>query len=127
MQYYCPKCSTLSLEIFDIIQFAPDSRSDEIVLQLIGCPRCGFRGVAIYEESRRGRMSGNNWEHNGYRVGGDELTVLSEAIRCCPEPNNPRCRCPVHIILGRRSFGRWVGLRGFDILDNFAMRREGQR
>jgi hypothetical protein len=107
-----------------VLQFAADSRSDEINLQLLRCMRCGFRGVAVYEESRRGELGGERWEHTGYRMGGDELAVLAEAIRACPEPRNPQCRCPTHIILGRRSFGRWVGLRGFDILDSFAMRRE---
>ena len=126
MQYYCPKCSTLSLEIGSVIQFAPDSRSDEIVLQLIACQRCGFRGVAVYEESHRGSLSRTHWEHTGYRVGGDELNVLNQAITACPDPCNPRCNCPVHILLGRRSFGRWVGFRGFDVLDSFVLRHDSQ-
>lgn len=79
----------------------------------------------MYEEARRGALNTESWEHTGYRMGGDELAVLAESIRCCPDPKNPHCRCPVHIILGRRSFGRWVGLRGFDILDRFPMRLEG--
>jgi hypothetical protein len=126
MAYLCPKCNTPALDTAESIEFAADSRSDAITLSLIRCARCGFRGAAVYEEARRGVLSNESWEFTGYRMGGDELAVLSESIHCCPDPTNPNCRCPAHIILGRRSFGRWVGLRGFDILDRFSMRHEGQ-
>jgi hypothetical protein len=126
MAYLCPKCTTPTLDTSEAIAFAADSRSDEITLSLLRCTRCGFRGAAVYEESRRGVLTAETWEYTGYRMGGDELAVLAEAIQCCPDSKNPNCRCPTHIILGRRSYGRWVGLRGFDILDRFPMRREGQ-
>jgi DNA-directed RNA polymerase subunit RPC12/RpoP len=124
MAFLCSKCSAVALEITDAIIFQPDNRSDEIMLQVIACRRCGFRGLAVYEESRRGALASDSWEHTGYRVGGDELSVILQAIRSCPNPRNPNCGCATHLILGRKSYGRWVQLRGFDILDSFPMRRD---
>jgi len=124
MPFWCPKCSSYSIEITDTLQFAPDNRSDEICLQGLHCGRCGFSALGVYEESRRGRLDAASWEHTGYRLAGDELAVILTAVRTCPTPNDPLCHCAAHLLLGRKSFGRWVGLRGFETLDSFPMQRE---
>ena len=54
MSFACPECLTKSLKITAKLELPPDSRSDEITVQVVACSRCGFAGVAVYEESRRG-------------------------------------------------------------------------
>ena len=57
MAFVCPECHTSeSLRITRSLELPPDSRSDEITLQIIRCSSCRFAGVAVYEESRRGRL-----------------------------------------------------------------------
>ena len=56
MAFLCPDCSAKSLIIAMRLELAPDSRWDEITLQTIACASCGFRGVAVYRESRRGAL-----------------------------------------------------------------------
>jgi hypothetical protein len=48
MSFECPKClAPESLDILDSIALPADSRSDEIILQIVGCGRCGFQALAI--------------------------------------------------------------------------------
>jgi hypothetical protein len=110
--FLCPECSTpRSLKITSRIELPPDSRSDEIALQIVRCSQCGFAGIAVYEESRRGRLGTESFDHVGYRVSVDDLRALTKMVRQCPEPRNGRCGCPVHRRLGRTdSSGRWDGL-----------------
>lgn len=118
MPFLCPQCSTShrSLEIKARIELPPDSRSDEITLQVIECSRCGFAGIAVYEESRRGSLDSESSTHVGYRLKTKDLRELERMIRQCPEPRNWRCACAVHQILGaREGAGRWSGLKEFEL------------
>jgi hypothetical protein len=111
-----------ALEIIASIQFPPDSRSDDIYLQVVVCGRCGFRGLAVYEESRRGAMDSESWDHTGYRLEPAGLESIVQAIESCPEPNNQACTCSAHRDLGERdAAGRWKGIDGFVISDLFPM------
>ena len=111
MPFLCPKCSTKSLRITSRIELRPDSRSDEIALQIVECSRCGFAGIAIYEESRRGALDSESTDHTGYRVSPDDLIALRKTIKRCPRPSNRRCRCPAHRTLSRKdASGRWSAL-----------------
>ena len=67
MSFVCPECRGASLEIGPRMQLPSDSRSDDIAVQVLQCARCDFRGVAIYEESRRG--ASDSWQHFGYHLG----------------------------------------------------------
>lgn len=59
MAFICPQCfGKGTLEIKVSMQLPSDSRSDEIALQTVGCSQCGFQGLAVYEESRRGTLGG---------------------------------------------------------------------
>jgi hypothetical protein len=111
MPFQCPDCFTSnSLEIAASIELPADSRSDEIVLQLVACSACGFQALAVYEESRRGALDSESWDHTGYRVEVGELGSVRAAILRCPRPNQAGCPCPTHRDLGRTDAqGLWIG------------------
>jgi hypothetical protein len=51
------------------------------------------------------------------------LHSVERAIRSCPEPHNPRCRCAAHASLGQRDlYGLWRGLLEMERGHTFAMR-----
>jgi hypothetical protein len=107
--FSCAECGTAgSLDIVQSIVLAPDSRSDDIILQLVRCRQCRFRAAAVYEESRRGRLDSESWEHIGYRLSSQELAKLSALMARCPAKKDSRCLCSAHQALGQRNdAGRW--------------------
>lgn len=123
--FVCPKCSALgTLRITQSITLPPDSRSDDIIIQIVKCGACDFRGAAIYQESRRGSLDSENWEHIGYHVRDVQLDVLMAVMAGCPNPGSTRCSCQVHSLLGqRKSDGRWRRPAGFDEQRTFPMHR----
>jgi hypothetical protein len=96
MGLICPACSLDSLTITSKIELPPNERSDEVTLQLIECKKCGFQGVAVYEESRRGKIDSDTFSHRGYTVSSELLNKIKEMINHCPDQNNARCRCKTH-------------------------------
>ena len=69
MAFLCPACDAAGgLKITRRLELPPDSRSDEITLQIVRCRRCNFEGLAIYEESRRGALGDEAVDHRGYMV-----------------------------------------------------------
>jgi hypothetical protein len=123
MPFLCPECSTpRSLKIAAKIELPPDSRSDEITLQIVECSHCHFAGIAVYEESRRGALDSESSSHVGYRVNAKDLRMLKRTIKQCPEPNNPRCECSAHQALGGRDVGgRWNGLQEIACEERFEL------
>jgi len=121
--FVCPKCSHHgSLKIVLSIELPPDSRSDEITLQIVECSDCRFAGIAVYEESRRGPLDSESFDHTGYYASRDKLRDLGKAIRSCPEPRNPRCQCPAHQTLGKTdASGRWNALRDLETAETFPL------
>jgi hypothetical protein len=112
----CPKCEAGSLKIISSIELAPDSRSDEISVQITKCSQCGFNGLALYEASRRGALNRESVAHRGYYVNPAKLSALHRRIQQCPEPRSPQCHCEVHRAIGSvNTYGRWNGLK--DILN----------
>jgi hypothetical protein len=124
MGFLCPVCDRAgSLQITLRLELPPDSRSDEITLQIVRCPRCNFEGLAIYEESRRGGLGDESIDHRGYFVSQVDLKALKKQMRQCPKPGNSRCDCAAHQELGRTDkSGRWAGLSGIDLGRRFQMR-----
>jgi hypothetical protein len=112
MPFLCPQCATpKALNISLSLELPPDSRSDEITLQILECSQCGFAGIGVYEESRRGALDSESFHHIGYHVSADELARLRELVQRCRNPRNSRCQCVAHRTLGRRNAsGRWEGL-----------------
>jgi hypothetical protein len=100
-RFVCPECGARALTIGQRIELGSDFRSDEVCLQVVRCGKCKFAGMAIYEESRRGRLDDESWSHIGYKVGPDALKRLRAAIRECPKPKDARCSCAAHKRLRR--------------------------
>jgi hypothetical protein len=123
MPFRCPNCTTAgSLKIRSRIELPPDSRSDEITLQIVSCARCGFAGVAVYEESRRGALDDDSFDHTGYHVSKDDLRALRKTIAQCPKPRDRRCDCTAHRALGRKNeWGRWNALDDIALDKPFAL------
>ena len=122
MAFRCPDCRALSLDITGCLDFPGDASSDEISLQRIRCGSCGFAGVAVYEESRRGSMDSESWHHQGHRLVPGALDVVTAAIDGCPTPRDERCACGSHQMLGRLDpAGRWQGLDAMWVIDSFPM------
>jgi len=124
MPFQCPECDTAkSLHIVSKIELAPDSRSDEIALQIVECGRCHFIGIAVYEESRRGSLGAESFDHTGYYAPKDEVRALRKTMERCPKPGNHRCQCSAHRALGKRdASGRWIGLSGIHRERAFGLR-----
>jgi len=105
------------------MELPADSRSDDISLQVVECLGCGFSALAVYQESRRGALDSEAWEHTCYRVHAQDLQRLLDAIKSCPEPNNPACTCSAHQQLGRQdALGAWNGLEDIQILEGIDIR-----
>jgi hypothetical protein len=121
LPFACPECeSPASLHITAAIELPPDSRSDEIALQIVTCQRCGFRAAAAYEESRRGSLDSEAVHHRGYRAPRELVDELIAGIEACPDSGNRGCGCGSHRHLGRTdAVGRWSALSG--IADAFPM------
>jgi hypothetical protein len=117
----CGRCKTHNaLKIVQTLVLPPDSRSDDIILQVVKCGQCGFKGLAVYEESRRGALDSESWSHTAYRVASQDLKSVAAAIRACPSPRDPRCQCDTHQQLGSRDRGgRWNGLQKITVEDSF--------
>ena len=96
MGLICPACSLDSLKITSKIELPPNERSDEVTLQLIECNKCGFQGVAVYKESRRGKIDSATFSHRGYTASSEFLNKVRKMIDQCPDPNNAKCRCKTH-------------------------------
>ena len=126
MGFACPQCSENSLAIGRSIELPADSRSDEIALQMVKCESCGFRGLAVYQESRRGALDSESWEHVGYQINGQDLKIIVDLINTCHQPRDAGCHCLAHRSLrGQNDQGRWSGLNNFDVTSTFAMQRIG--
>ena len=124
MPFVCPDCSRHgSLNIVLSIELPPDSRSDEITIQIVECSDCRFAGIAVYEESRRGPLDSESFHHTGYHVSKSQLRDLRKAIRSCRDRKNWRCRCPAHRMLSRTDAGgRWIALRDLETTEAFPVK-----
>ena len=123
MAFVCPRCGISQvLKIEMSITLPPDSRSDDILVQLVGCNKCHFRGAAVYEESRRG--ASESWDHRGYLISENAFEQLSSLINSCPNQKDKKCRCPAHKKLAKRDQnGRWLKPEEFSWERSFVMHR----
>ena len=101
MAFKCPSCQGNSLEIDLTLELPPNGGSDEITLQTVRCERCGFRGIAVYEESRRGSLTGESIRHLCYEVSEKDLQLIESGIGLCPDRGNKRCQCETHLSWAR--------------------------
>ena len=124
MAFVCPECLNVgTLTITDSIKLPPDSRSDEIILQLLRCGRCELKAAAVYEESRRGAMGSESWHHIGYKLEEKQIKELLTIFSKCKTLNKPKCHCKAHRMLGQKDdAGRWVPPEYFHWKSSFPMR-----
>jgi hypothetical protein len=116
------------LTIVASLDLPGDSRSDEIAVQPVACSRCGFTGVAVYEESRRGSLDSEAWEHLGYELPNAVYDELLALVRGCPNPRDEACACEAHRSLSETDEGgRWVGLRTYPLARSFLMQLDEGR
>jgi len=112
MPLVCPTCKAPALDVPLFLEFPPDGGSDEVTLQTVSCERCGFAGVGLYEESRRGPLGRESVHHVGWHLTRAEMEKLSALMRTCSDPGNLRCQCTAHLVLGKRDpSNSWDGLR----------------
>jgi hypothetical protein len=111
MAFICPRCFGGTLKITSSIELPPDSRSDEITVQILKCSKCRFTGLGVYEETRRGGLDSESFYHRGYFIDDSALASIEKMIRQCPKTKKSGCRCRIHRSLGRvNELGRWIWL-----------------
>lgn len=96
MALVCPGCGRPSLRVRKRLELGPNAKWDENALQLVGCSVCSFRGVACYQESRRGALDDEVVHHHGWIVPQDEYRRLTQLMARCPKPGDRRCGCEAH-------------------------------
>ena len=122
MKFVCPQCSGVSMNINKSIELPPDSRSDEIAVQTLKCLKCGFYGLGVYEESRRGSLDSESVDHRGYYVDDCTIASIEKMIGQCPEPKNSGCRCRIHrSFISINKFGRWNWLEKIPQKERFKL------
>lgn len=127
MPFHCPVCGADDgLRIVASLALPPDSRWDEIDLQVLECRFCEFKCLGVYEESRRGRLQTEAVNHAGYPVPLSSVRAVRRQIDRCPDPRDRRCPCAGHDRWGRTdSSGRWIGILGMGSGEPFPLRRAG--
>jgi hypothetical protein len=124
MPFECIGCGQDTFSIIASIELPPDNRSDEISLQLAKCSLCGFKGLVVYEESRRGSLMADCWDHYGYHIRKSDFQKCLAWIKSCPNPRHADCDCPIHRIFNKRDkSGRWIGLDAFELSEPFQLKR----
>ena len=108
MTFICPRCCGISLKINSSIELPPENRSDEITVQTFRCSECGFAGLGIYEETRRGRLNSELVHHRCYYLEDSTLVSIEKMIRRCPKPKKSNCKCKSHLSFHKvDKYGRW--------------------
>ena len=105
MAFKCPACEGGSLKI-ELSMELPPGDVDETSVQMVKCENCGFRGIAVYEESRRGSMSSDSFWHMGFEVSDEDLQFVQNGFRLCPARSNQNCQCETHLAWAKRP---WPG------------------
>ena len=60
MAFKCPSCQGNSLKIDRSLELPPSGFDDEITVQTVKCEACGFRGIAVYRDPRRGSFDSDS-------------------------------------------------------------------
>jgi hypothetical protein len=125
-RWICPDCGEAGLAGGLGIELPPDSWSDEISLGPISCTLCAFRGIGVYQESRRGRLDSESWQHAGYPAAGSLCDALQQSINLCPDAGKKNCTCPTHQMLGTTDANgawNWLKKNGIDMARRFLLRK----
>ena len=108
---HCPGCGK-ELKLVQALTLPGDCRSDDIRFQLSRCPGCGQPAAGAYEESRRGALDSECWEHYAWPVTESMWRRCTQLLLLCPEPEREDCGCCAHLQLSRYDAnGRWLGCK----------------
>ena len=120
MAFICPACGDGNLHISCVLELPSNDADDETSLQLVKCAACGFIGMAVYRENRRGSLQSESWHHTGYQLSGNSIKEFGDALLVCPEPSDRRCSCATHREYSR---GDWINPaeHGMEIEKRFPM------
>ena len=122
MAFVCPRCLGVTMTIEHSLELPSDSRSDEIEVQTLKCSKCGFAGLGVYEESRRGGLDSESVDHRGYIIDDSTLASIVKMIKQCPKPKMYNCRCRIHRSFGCvNEFGRWNWLEKIPNKETFKL------
>lgn len=122
MPFECPGCKTGSLEITRSLEVPPGPDDDEMSVQLLHCSGCGFDGLAVYREDRRGGLDSESWTHDGYQINDSALQLLRKAIESCPARASRSCPCAGHARLKQYDWPAMAG-NGLEVVMRFTMRQ----
>jgi len=114
MPLCCPQCGGAGLRITAALELPPDDRSDERTVQALECAGCGFTGLGVYEESRRGALDGETVNHTAFPADENAFAALERLINSCPNPKDSRCDCASHRRLDQALGGDESILPGID-------------
>jgi hypothetical protein len=99
----CPDCKAPQLENTHSLELGPDGDSDEVSLSALRCRHCGMTAAGSYEESRRGRLDHECWNHTCVRVTQTTYDQLVASLSGCPDPTDYHCGCNAHRFFGVRT------------------------
>jgi len=95
-RFLCPQCGAYGLEIVKAMDLLPDNRSDDVILQIVECNSCSFKGLSLYEESRRGGMDSESWDHTGFCTTDTAVAEVAIFFSQCSALRDKRCGCEAH-------------------------------
>jgi len=96
MSLICPKCDDSALRLEVDLELPPRGVFTERTRQLWRCGNCGAGILALYEESRAGRLDSEVVNHSGRIVDAAKFEELVEKAYACPNRLNASCPCEVH-------------------------------
>ena len=100
MAFKCPACEGGSLEIELSMELPWDGGAVERSVAIVKCEGCGFRGISVYEESRRGSMDSESFWSFVYEVSEKDLQLMASGFALCPDHQNKDCQCETHLSWG---------------------------
>lgn len=96
MPLICPQCQRGTLRVETSLELPPDARSDEISVQIVECSACGFEGVGVYRESRRGALDDEVVDHVCHTATPEVLSRIHGLIGRCRRQGDASCSCAAH-------------------------------
>jgi hypothetical protein len=81
MSLRCSNCNKPYLQITLSADIDPGYNFDERTIQIIECASCDFKGIGIYEESRRGSLDSESFNHIAYYSPIEKVKLLEKMIK----------------------------------------------
>lgn len=80
-KFWCPKTNGYTLEIVHSVSVTPTNplSSDELI-QTVQCSESGFRGIALYAESRAGALEDDAPNHDAFAVDDESYAAANELL-----------------------------------------------